>query len=108
MLTDDEQLSRIFMALSDKTRRDIMSRLLKESLTVKKVAQPLSMSMAAVSKHLNVLRDSGLIEQVRNGKEKLCTLNIDCLFPAIIWMESFGTLNFLDWDSLELLLSDEK
>ena len=79
-----------FAALADQTRRAILSQLLEEDLTVKQVAETYEMSLAAVSKHLQVLTRAGLVRQIKQGREKICQLEPNALRPASLWMECFG------------------
>ena len=74
--------------------------LLEGDLTVKDLAKPFEMSLAAVSKHIQILVKAGLITQHKSGREKWCKLELDALKPAAIWIESYG--QFID-DSFELL-----
>ena len=59
----DDQLSRVFAALADPTRRDLVARLAVGDATVGDLAAPYDMSIQAVSKHLKVLEDAGLVTQ---------------------------------------------
>ena len=59
----DDQLSRVFAALADPTRRDLVARLAVGDATVGQLAAPYDMSIQAVSKHLKVLEDAGLVTQ---------------------------------------------
>ncbi len=79
-----------FSALADQTRRAILTQLLAQDLTVKQVAETYEMSLAAVSKHLQVLSRAGLVRQVKQGREKICQLEPEALRAASLWMESFG------------------
>ena len=91
-------LDTTFSALADQTRRAILSQLLEQDLTVKHVAETYDMSLAAVSKHLQVLTRAGLVRQVKQGREKICQLEPNALRAASLWMESFGFFpaDFLD------------
>ncbi len=80
-----------FAALSDQTRRAILSQLLEQDLTVKNVAETYEMSLAAISKHLHVLTRAGLVRQVKQGREKICQLEPNALRAASLWMEGFGS-----------------
>jgi len=91
-------LDLVFAALADQTRRAILSQLLVQDLTVKQVAKSYDMSLAAVSKHLHVLSNAGLVRQIKSGREKICQLEPDALRAASLWMESFG---FFPADFLE-------
>ncbi len=87
-----------FSALADQTRRAILRQLLEQDLTVKHVAGTYEMSLAAVSKHLQVLIKAGLVRQIKQGREKICQLEPNALRAASLWMESFGAFptDFLD------------
>lgn len=87
-----------FAALADQTRRAILSQLLEQDQTVKQVAASYEMSLAAISKHLQILVRAGLIRQVKHGREKICQLEPNALRAASLWMESFG---FFPADFLE-------
>lgn len=100
-------LDTAFAALADQTRRAILSQLLEQDLTVKQVADTYEMSLAAVSKHLQVLSKAGLVRQIKQGREKICQLEPNALRNASLWMESFGFFpaDYLDGveDELEAL-----
>ena len=93
-----------FAALADQTRRAILSQLLERDLTVKQVAETYEMSLAAVSKHLQVLTRAGLVRQIKQGRVKICQLEPNALKAASLWMESFGMFpaDFLDDVEAEL------
>jgi len=90
-----------FSALADQTRRAILRQLLEQDLTVKQVAQTYAMSLAAVSKHLQVLSKAGLVRQVKQGREKICQLEPNALRAASLWMESFGAFPAYFLDEVE-------
>ncbi|MCF6273346.1 MAG: metalloregulator ArsR/SmtB family transcription factor [Rhodobacteraceae bacterium] len=83
-------LDLVFGALADQTRRAILGQLLEGDRTVKQVAGSFDISLAAISKHLHVLGDAGLIRQIKQGREKICQLEPEALKAASLWMESFG------------------
>ena len=68
-------LDLMFSALSDPTRRQILTLLLEDDMAVTDVAEPFEMSLAAISKHLTVLTNAGLIQQERRGRVKWCKLD---------------------------------
>jgi len=94
-------LDLIFSALSDPTRRQILTLLLEDDMAVTDVAEPFEMSLAAISKHLSVLSNAGLIQQERRGRVKWCKLDPDAMQTAWAWMQGFGHFNPLDLDGLE-------
>ena len=85
--TEDQRLDALFTALSDRTRRDIVSRLSAGEATVKELAEPYAMSMQAVSQHIRVLERSGLISQGRHRQTRPCRLEPAALEDALSWIE---------------------
>jgi DNA-binding transcriptional ArsR family regulator len=83
-----DQLSRTFAALADPTRRAILSRLAEGDANVNELAAPFEMSLQAVSKHLKVLEDAGLVSKGRDAQRRPCQLEGVPLAPAIDWLEA--------------------
>jgi DNA-binding transcriptional ArsR family regulator len=83
-----DQLTRTFAALADPTRREIVDRLSRGEATVTELAEPLSISMPAVSRHLKVLENAGLIARGREAQWRPSRLQADPLGEAIDWMGS--------------------
>ena len=102
------KLNQIFSALADPTRRDILILLLEDDMAVTDIAEPFDMSLAAISKHLIVLSNAGLILQERRGRVKWCKLNTEAMHAAFIWIQSFGQLEPINLDSIEDFLAKEK
>ena len=102
-----DPLSPIFAALADPTRRAILSMLLEDDMAVTDVAEPFQMSLAAISKHLQVLADAGLISRERRGRVIWCKLEPDALKAASVWMQGFGQFEPVDLDALERFLETE-
>lgn len=98
------QLDDIFSALADATRREILTMLLEDDMAVTDVAEPFEMSLAAISKHLGILTRAGLISQEKRGRVKWCKLEPDAMRAAIVWIESFGQLEVLNYDAFERFL----
>jgi DNA-binding transcriptional ArsR family regulator len=97
----------VFAALSDGTRRQILTMLLEDDMAVTDVADPFEMSLAAISKHLTILMRAGLISQEKRGRVKWCKLEPDAMREAIVWIESFGQLKALNYDAFEDFLDKE-
>lgn len=97
----------VFAALSDGTRRAILTMLLEDDMAVTDVADPFEMSLAAISKHLTILTRAGLISQEKRGRVKWCKLEPEAMRDAIVWIESFGQLEALNFDAFETYLSKE-
>ncbi len=83
-----DQLDLTFAALADPTRRAILSRLAEGEATVNELAEPFSVSLPAISRHLKVLERAGLIERGREGQARPSRLRADSLDDAVRWMET--------------------
>jgi DNA-binding transcriptional ArsR family regulator len=79
-------LDAVFHALADSTRRAILRDITRREHTVGELAQPYQMSLAAVSKHLDVLERASLIRRERNGVRRMVTLNPKPLQDAQHWL----------------------
>ena len=98
-------LDSIFSSLSDPTRRDILSRVANQELTVSEIAQPYDMSLAAISKHLKILEKARLIIKRKRGKEQLVQLRPQSLAEANEYLEWYRSLWEDRLDSLEAYLT---
>lgn len=85
----EEQLSRVFAALADPTRRDIVARLAVGDATVGEVAAPYDVSMQAVSKHLKVLEAAGLVSRSRDAQRRPCHLEAEVFDLMTKWIERY-------------------
>jgi DNA-binding transcriptional ArsR family regulator len=103
---EDQRLDALFTALSDRTRRDIVSRLSAGEATVKQLAEPYAMSMQAVSQHIRVLERSGLISQGRHRQTRPCRLEPAALEDALSWIEESRRTWSDRMDRLETHLAD--
>ncbi|CAN1557505.1 ArsR Predicted transcriptional regulators [Paracoccaceae bacterium] len=102
-----DRLDTIFAALADPTRRAILAMLLEDDMAVTDVAEPFAVSLAAISKHLGVLADAGLITRERRGRVIWCKLEPDSMRTASVWMQGFGQFEPLDLDEFERFLEIE-
>ena len=100
-------LDAVFAALADPTRRAILVQLLEDDRTVTDVASEFHVSLAAVSKHLQVLAAAGLIARERRGRVIWCKLEPDAMRAASVWMAGFGGFEAVDLDGLERFLAAE-
>ncbi len=89
MVNNHETLNATFAALSDPTRRSILARLSLGDLSMNELAEPYEMSLAAVSKHVGVLKAAGLVSQEKLGRVRRCRLNPEPLQAASQWIESY-------------------
>lgn len=106
-MSDTSPLDTVFAALSDPTRRQILSMLLEDDMAVTDVAEPFEMSLAAISKHLAILTRAGLISQEKRGRLKWCKLEPDAMREASVWMQSFGQFEPVNLDAFERFLEGE-
>ncbi|MFB9185585.1 ArsR/SmtB family transcription factor [Dactylosporangium sucinum] len=83
----EDELSLVFAALADPTRRAILERLADGDATVQQLAEPFAMSQQAVSKHLKVLERARLISRSRSAQARPCTLDGEHLDAAVSWIE---------------------
>ena len=103
-----DQLSRTFGALADPTRRAILNRLAEGDATVNELAEPFSISLPAVSRHLKVLENAGLVDRRREGQSRPTSLRVEGLERADEWMDTCravweGRLDRLDAHLKELM-----
>ena len=84
----DDMLDRTFAALADPTRRSILSRLAEGEATVNELAEPFAVSLPAISRHLKVLEQAGLIVRGREAQWRPCRLQADSFDEAMEWMRS--------------------
>ncbi|MFC4440191.1 MULTISPECIES: ArsR/SmtB family transcription factor [Natrialbaceae] len=86
---NDPDLDAIFGALANPTRRALIEQLAGNSESVGDLAEPHDMSLAAVSKHLQVLEDAGLIEVEKDGRVRRCRLDAAPLSDAFGWLTRY-------------------
>ncbi|NND62676.1 MAG: winged helix-turn-helix transcriptional regulator [Flavobacteriaceae bacterium] len=91
----------VFQALSDPVRRDIIELLSKEELTVNDVAKQFDISRPAVSKHLKILNECGIVNYEKKGRERICLIEPKQLIPAFLWIEQYRSLWEDRMDSFE-------
>jgi DNA-binding transcriptional ArsR family regulator len=105
----DARLDRTFAALSDPTRRALLARLIeRESLSVSELAQPFSMSLPAIMKHLDVLADAGLIAREKTGRTVACRLTAQPMEQAMNWLNRYAHFWTRNFDRLAVLLEEEE
>lgn len=81
-------LTETFAALGDPTRLAIVERLAEGDATVKELAEPFSVSLPAISRHLKVLEHAGLITRARTAQSRPSSLRVDALKEATTWMNA--------------------
>ncbi len=84
-----DRLSRVFAALADPTRRDMVARLTEQDATVNELAAPYDMTVQAVSKHLKVLQDAGLVSRSREAQRRPVHLEAEVFDLMTAWIERY-------------------
>ena len=107
-LVGDDLLGPVFAALADPTRRAMVERLASGEATVSELAQPFPISIQAVSKHLRVLQQAGLITRSRRAQERPCRLRPETLASASGWLEGYRQLWEHSFDTLDQHLKRQK
>ena len=103
----DEQVDRIFRALADATRRDIVRRTLTGDVSVSGLAADYDMSFAAVQKHVAVLEGAGLVTKQPNGRERLVRANPEMLRRARTLLDQYEQVWRARIDRLDAFLADD-
>jgi DNA-binding transcriptional ArsR family regulator len=107
----EDRLSRVFAALADPTRRDIVARLAVGDATVGQLAHPYQMSMQAISKHLKVLEDAGLVTRSRDAQRRPCHLEAEVFDLMTKWIERYrqqAEERFSRLDAVLAAMADEE
>ena len=103
----DEEVDRIFHALADATRRDIVRRTAAEKHSVSELADSYKMSFAAVQKHVSVLTLAGLVTKEQRGRERLVSANPQMIERAKELLSEFEKVWRARIDRLDALLAED-
>ena len=98
----------VFQAIADPTRRAIIGLLAAQTLTLNAVAENFNISQPAVSKHMRILTECGLVSIVKQGRERHCTASLQALAEVIQWAEQYRQFWNSRLDDLEHLLNQEE
>lgn len=85
----EDRLSRVFSALADPTRRGIVARLAVSDATVNELAEPYDVTVQAVSKHIKVLEEAGLVTRRREAQRRPCHLDTEVFDLMTKWIERY-------------------
>ena len=100
-----DRLDQAFAALSDATRRDLVARLAIGDATVGELAAPYDMTVQAVSKHVKVLEDAGLVTKRPDAQRRLVHLEADALRALTGWVEHYAQLADQRYQRLDAVLA---
>ena len=103
-----QQLDAAFFALADPTRRAIIARLAAGEVTVMELARPFAMSQPAISRHLRVLEEAGLVERRRDAQRRPCRLAPRPLAEAVAWLERSREIFETNYRRLDAVLEEMK
>ncbi|WP_421774134.1 ArsR/SmtB family transcription factor [Gracilimonas sp.] len=96
----------VFQAIADPTRREIIDLLARKSLPVNDVAEKFDMSRPAVSKHLKILNECGLVVIKQQGRKRFCRADTRKLKEVMEWTQQYSKFWSQKLDTLETLLND--
>ena len=102
----NDQLSRVFAALADPTRRDMVARLAVGDATVGELAEPYDVSVQAVSKHIKVLTDAGLVSRSRDAQRRPCHLEAEVFDLMTKWIERYRQQAQERYERLDAVLAE--
>lgn len=101
-------LDRTFAALADPTRRAMLTQLSERpSLSVSELAEPFTISLTAIMKHLDVLSDAGLITKTKKGRTVSCSLSAEPLADATEWLNHYQRFWSQNLDRLAAFVEEE-
>ena len=92
MVQQSEVLDRMFAALADSTRRDVLTRLGTGPATIGELAEPYGMSLTGMTKHVRVLEDAGLVSTAKVGRARQCRLGPERLDDPMAWITFYQRL----------------
>ncbi|MGZ2260205.1 ArsR/SmtB family transcription factor [Roseobacter sp. A03A-229] len=107
-MNDDDTLDAVFAALAHPTRRAILAHLAKGTATVNALAEPFDMSLPAVSKHIRVLENAGLIKREKTAQFRPCTLDTTPIKAVVGWTEQYRPIWETRFDAMDKLLNEIK
>jgi DNA-binding transcriptional ArsR family regulator len=96
----------VFQAIADPNRRAIISLLVNQKLTVNAVAEHFPISRPAISRHIKILKECGLVIVRRQGRERYCEVRLDKLSEVAEWVEKSRSLWERRFDRLDEYLSE--
>ena len=104
----DERLDRAFMALADPVRRRMVARLSRGPATVNELAEPFDISVQAVSRHVGVLEQAGLVTRTRDAQRRPVHLDAAALEALTAWIDNYRLIHEQQYRQLDALLATGK
>ena len=103
----EPRLDKIFSALSDPTRRAMLTRLRRDELSVADLSQPFDMTKSAITKHVKILENAGLLKRTIDGRVHYCRLEPKTLKQATAWLTFYEAFWDDKFNALEAFLNKE-
>jgi DNA-binding transcriptional ArsR family regulator len=97
----------VFQAIADPTRREIINLISRKSLNLNSIADNFSVSRPAISQHIKILEECGLVQVESLGRERICTPQLDRLKEVHLWTEQFKVFWSKKLDALGMFLDHE-
>jgi DNA-binding transcriptional ArsR family regulator len=104
----DDRLDRAFMALADPVRRRIIARLSRGPATVNELAEPFQITKQAVSKHIQVLEQAGLVTRTRDAQRRPVHLDAAQLEALTTWIDRYRLIHEQQFRALDALLATDR
>ena len=104
----DDRLDRAFMALADPIRRRIIARLSKGSATVNELAEPFDITLQAISRHVRVLEQAGLVTRSREAQRRPVHLDAAQLEKLTAWIDKYRLIHEQQYRRLDALLANQR
>lgn len=102
----EQQLNKIFSALSDPTRRAMLLRLAEEDMSVSDLSMPFKMTKSAITKHVKILESAGLLKRTIDGRVHYCRFEAKPLKQATQWMQFYELFWNNKFDALDTFLTE--
>ena len=106
-VSDEERMDRAFAALADPVRRAIIARLSRGPATVNELAEPFDITLQAVSRHIAVLEQAGLVTRTREAQRRPVHLNPDALEALTAWIDRYRLVHEQQFRRLDAVLKKE-
>lgn len=107
-MTPNDQLDATFAALASPTRRAILARLAEGEATVNTLAEPFDMSLPAISKHIRVLENAGLITRGKDAQFRPCSLNAQPIEAVASWTDQYRHIWEARFNAMDKILKNMK
>lgn len=98
----------VFQAIADPTRRDIMNLIVRKSMNLNSIAENFDVSRPAISQHIKILIECGLVSIQKQGRERFAEANLKPLHEVVDWLEPFRRAMDERFDALDSVLEELK